>query len=100
MLAPGGALSGFLHEAGGVPAGFVLVEELNPGVLAVRFAKGRVEFDGIYAYLFQDLARRLGPRVRWLNFEQDLGSANFRRTKQSFRPSALLAKHRVRVRQG
>jgi hypothetical protein len=98
MLGPKSSLRGFLHEANGVPAGFVLVEELNPGVLAVRFAKGRVRFEGIYAHLFQDLARRLVPGVRWLNFEQDLGKPNFRRTKLSFRPAALLAKHRVRVR--
>jgi hypothetical protein len=99
-LAPGGALFGFLHRAGGVPAGFVLVEPLNPGVLAVRFAKGRIRFEGIFAYLFQDLVRRLGAGTLWLNFEQDLGKPNFRRTKLSFRPAALLAKHRVRVRLG
>jgi hypothetical protein len=99
-LVRGGPLSGFLHLADGVPAGFVIVEALNPGVLAVRFAKGRKQFDGIFAYLFQDLVRRCGPGLRWLNFEQDLGNPNFRRTKQSFRPAALLSKHRVRIRAG
>jgi hypothetical protein len=94
----GGPLAGFLHMADGAPAGFVIVETLNPGVLAVRFAKGRAQYDGIVAYLFQDLVRRFMPQPRWLNFEQDLGKANFRRTKRSFRPVALLAKHRVRIR--
>ncbi len=97
-LVRGGPLSGFLHVADGVPAGFVIVETLNPGVLAVRFAKGRARYDGIFAYLFQDLVRRFVPEPRWLNFEQDLGKPNFRQTKRSFRPAALLAKHRVRIR--
>ncbi len=97
-LRPGGALFGFLHVAGAIPIGFVLVEWLNPGVLAVRFAKGRSAFDGIFPHLFQDLARRFGSDLQWLNFEQDLGLANFRRTKQSYRPALLVAKHRVRVR--
>lgn len=92
------AWRGFLHTVDGVPAGFVIGEDLNPGVLAVRFAKGLPEFDGIYPQLFQDLARRLVPGVRWLNFEQDLGRENFRRSKQSYRPVALLAKYRVRFR--
>lgn len=93
-----GPLSGFLHRADGVPAGFVVVEALNPGVLVVRFAKGRAQYDGIFAYLFQDLVRRFLPEPRWLNFEQDLGKPNFRQTKRSFRPVALLDKHRVRIR--
>jgi hypothetical protein len=97
-LVPGGALFGFLHETDGMPIGFVLVELLNPGVLVVRFAKGRTNFDGIFPYLFQDLVRRVQPAVQWLNFEQDLGHPNFRRTKLSFRPAALLTKHRVRLR--
>ncbi len=97
-LVRGGPLSGFLHVADGIPAGFVIVEALNPGVFAVRFAKGRTRFNGIFAYLFQDLVRRFTPELRWLNFEQDLGNPNFRRTKLSFRPTALLTKHRVRIR--
>jgi len=95
-----GPLSGFLHRADGVPAGFVVVEALNPGVLAVRFAKGRASYDGIFAHLFQELVRRSIPQPQWLNFEQDLGKPNFRQTKRSFRPAALLAKHRVRIRAG
>ena len=98
QLVNGGPLSGLLHVADGVPAGFVVVETLNPGVLAVRFAKGRTQYDGIFAYLFQDLVRRFAPELRWLNFEQDLGKPNFRQTKRSFQPAALLAKHRLRIR--
>ena len=38
-----------------------------------------------------------GP-VHWLNFEQDMGLPNFRRTKLSYQPAELLAKFRVSLR--
>ncbi len=38
------------------------------------------------------------PEVQWLNFEQDLGLPNFRQTKQSYQPEALLDKCRLRGR--
>jgi hypothetical protein len=47
--------------------------------------------------MFQHHARS-DPGVRWLNFEQDLGLANFRQTKLSYQPAALLDKHRVNLR--
>lgn len=93
-----GRLEGFIHYVDGEPAGFVLTEALNPGVLVVRFAKGRVACEGITAWMFQHLARQGAPGLQWLNFEQDLGRANFRRSKLSFRPRLLLNKHRVRFR--
>ena len=91
------ALSGRLHLADGEPAGFVICEQLNPGVLVVRFAKGLRRFDGIFPSLYRQIVLESGDAVRWLNFEQDLGRPNFRRSKLSFRPAQLLPKHRVRV---
>ncbi|MBL8265345.1 phosphatidylglycerol lysyltransferase domain-containing protein [Steroidobacter sp.] len=89
-------LPGFIYYADGAPAGFVLTEMLNPGVQAVRFAKGRVSFDGIYPFMFHDLSRRQGGATAWFNFEQDLGNPGFRRSKLSYMPGALLDKYRVR----
>jgi hypothetical protein len=94
-LAP---LPGFIYYAAGFPAGLLLAEELNPQVCVIRFAKGREEFDGIFPYMFHDFCLRGGPALRWLNFEQDLGLVNFRRTKLSYRPAALLPKYRVTLR--
>jgi hypothetical protein len=90
-------LHGFLHRVDGVPAGFVLAQHIRPGVAVMRFAKGLDAFKGLYQHMFQHYCRAM-PDVRWINFEQDLGLANFRRTKMSYRPVALLAKHRVTLR--
>lgn len=90
-------LFGYLHFVDDEPAGFVICEELNPGVVVVRFAKGLRRYDGIFPRMYQHLVDADGRRVDWVNFEQDLGHPNFRRSKQSFRPDRLLPKHRVRV---
>ena len=91
-------LHGFLHRIDGAPVGFVLAQRIRPGVAVMRFAKGLDSFNGIYQHMFQHYCRAM-PDIRWLNFEQDLGLANFRQTKMSYRPVALLAKHRVTLRE-
>lgn len=91
-------LPGFIYYADGAPAGFVLTETLNPSVQAVRFAKGRASFDGIYPFMFHDLSRRQHGATAWLNFEQDLGNPGFRRSKLSYMPCALLDKYRVQLK--
>lgn len=95
-------LRGFVTWADGEPAGFVLAEELQPGVWVMRFAKGLARFKGISQALFQHFAShgeaQFGRPLRWLNFEQDMGLTNFRGTKLSYQPHALLPKYRVTLR--
>lgn len=90
-------LQGFLYRIGGQPAGFVLAQRVRPGVYVMRFAKGLAAFNGIYQHMFQHFCQAT-PDARWLNFEQDLGLANFRQTKLSYQPAALLAKYRATLR--
>lgn len=87
-----------IHYADGVPAGFVIAQPLAPSVAVMRFAKGIDACKGIYQYMFHHYCAAREASVEWLNFEQDLGLANFRRTKQSYQPSELIAKYRVRLR--
>lgn len=88
-------LEGFLYRADGRPAGFLLAEELQPGVWVIRFAKGLVRYTGVAQHMFQHFAGHAPRPAHWLNFEQDLGLANFRRTKQSYQPAFLLPKWRA-----
>jgi len=90
-------LDGWLHRIAGQPAGFVLAQRVRPGVAVMRFAKGLPAFKGLYQHMFQHYARS-DPGLCWLNFEQDLGLANFRQTKLSYQPVALLNKLRVTLR--
>jgi hypothetical protein len=90
-------LHGTLFRIHGQAAGFVLAEPLAPGVVVMRFAKALDAFKGLYQHMFQHYAREHAD-VQWLNFEQDMGLANFRQTKLSYQPAQLLAKHRVTLR--
>jgi hypothetical protein len=90
-------LHGFLHRIAGRPVGFVLAQLIRPGVSVMRFAKGVDAFKGLYQHMFQHYCQAM-PELAWLNFEQDLGLANFRRTKLSYKPVALLSKMRVTLR--
>lgn len=90
-------LDGTLYRIEGRAAGFVLGESIAPGVVVMRFAKALDAHKGLYPHMFQHYCQSRSG-LQWLNFEQDLGAANFRQTKQSYQPVALLAKHRVRPR--
>jgi len=91
-------LEGFMHYVDGQPAGFLLAQEIQPTVFVMRFTKGLDAFKGIYQYMFHHFCTRFERPVAWLNFEQDMGLANFRRTKLSYQPASLLGKFRVRLR--
>lgn len=90
-------LHGFVHFADGLPVGFVLAERLQPGVHAMRFAKGLDTHIGIYPHMFQHFCHHAAGPVEWLNFEQDMGLPGFRRSKRSYQPAALIPKLRVRL---
>lgn len=90
-------LTGYLYYVDGEPAGFLLAQRIRPGVWVMRFAKGLDRFKGIYQYMFQHFCQTM-PGVNWLNFEQDMGIANLRRTKLSYEPRSLIQKYRVRLR--
>jgi hypothetical protein len=90
-------LEGYVYYANHVAAGFILSEELQPGVWVIRFAKGLARFKGISQFMFHHFATCADRNVNWLNFEQDLGLSNFRQTKQSYQPSHLLSKWRLHL---
>jgi hypothetical protein len=92
-------LQGFVHFDAARPIGVVLGQRLEPGVYAIRFAKGLDSHAGLYPHMFQHFClafeAHFGQPVQWLNFEQDMGIAGFRRSKMSYRPAALLSKLRL-----
>lgn len=91
------ALEGTLYRINGRAAGFVLAEAIRPGVMVMRFAKALDAYKGLYQHMFQQFCQAR-PALSWLNFEQDLGNANFRQTKRSYQPTALLDKFRATLR--
>jgi hypothetical protein len=98
QLAQRFGLDGFVYYAGEMPVGFLLTQRIAPSVSVMRFAKGIDSHKGIYQYMFHHYCMSRSQDVEWLNFEQDLGLANFRQTKRSYQPSAMLGKYRVHLR--
>ena len=93
-------LCGGIYYAAGEPAGFVLGEELDSGTFVLHFAKARTKFKGVYQYMFNNFAKILPPKYRFLNLEQDLDRENLRVFKSSYVPDRMLRKARVRLRKG
>lgn len=90
------AHEGWIWYADDRPAGFLLTQSLTTNVVTVRFAKGLAAYAGIFPLMFHEFARQTS--AAWINFEQDLGVANFRQAKLAYAPAALLAKYRVALR--
>ena len=91
-------LCGGIYYADDEPAGFVLGEELNEETFVLHFAKARTKFKGVYQYMFNNFAKILPPKYKYLNLEQDLDKENLRVFKLSYLPDVLIKKARVRLR--
>ena len=91
-------LCGGIYYADGEPAGFVLGEEVNDETFVLHFAKARTKFKGAYQYLFNNFAKILPPKYKFLNLEQDLDKENLRVFKSSYVPDRMLRKARVSLK--
>lgn len=92
------ALWGTIYYIENEPAGFIIGEPLNTETFVLHFAKALTKYHGIYEFMFNDTAKRLLPRYRFLNLEEDMGSKNLRRTKGSYGPEMLLKKYHISLR--
>jgi len=91
-------LCGGIYFANDEPAGFVLGEEVNNETFVLHFAKARVKFKGIYQYMFNNFAKILPQKYKFLNLEQDLDKENLRVFKSSYVPDLLLRKARIKLK--
>ena len=91
-------LCGGIYYADSEPAGFVLGEELNEETFVLHFAKARTKFKGVYQYMFNNFAKILPPKYKYLNLEQDLNRENLRIFKSSYVPDLMRKKARVRLK--
>jgi hypothetical protein len=89
------ALWGTIYYIEDKPAGFIIGEPLNTDTFVLHFAKASTEYHGIYEFMFNDTAKKLAADYTYLNFEEDMGNKNLRRTKMSYGPEMILKKYRV-----
>ena len=92
------ALWGTIYYINDNPAGFIIGEELNSETFCLHFAKASGKYHGIYEFMFNDTAKKMQPKYKYLNLEEDMGDKNLRRTKGSYGPEMILKKYRVSLR--
>jgi len=92
------ALWGTIYYIDNEPAGFIIGEALNTDTFCLHFAKASKKYHGIYEFMFNDTAKKLQSRYKYLNLEEDMGNKNLRRTKDSYGPELLLKKYRVSLK--
>lgn len=80
------------------PAGFIIGEPLNADTFVLHFAKAAKKYHGIYEFMFNDTAKKLQTKYKYLNFEEDMGNKNLRKTKMSYGPQMLVKKYRIGLR--
>jgi hypothetical protein len=91
-------LCGLIYYVDNDPAGFILGEEIHDDTFAVHFAKAKKNYKGIYQFIYNNFAKVLPKKYKYLNFEQDLGKASLKITKSSYIPDILLDKYRIIIK--
>lgn len=75
---------------------FTLFEILPTKVAVAHFHKADVGYNGVYEHLTHSFAKHLASLdVKIMNYEQDLGVAGLRKSKESFHPSEYIKKYIV-----
>lgn len=92
-------LKGAIFYADCTPSGFMLGEEISPDVFTIHFAKGDVNYKGIYQFMFNRFAEYFCRGFKEINLEQDLGIEGLRKTKRSYVPDRMALKHRIHLKQ-
>lgn len=89
-------LEGVVVIVNGTVAAFTLGERLNSDTAVCHFEKADPFKEGLYQLVNREFARLLFQECRYVNREQDLGSAGLRSAKLSYHPVELVKKYLIR----
>jgi len=77
---------------------FALGELLNSRTLVVHVEKANPDIRGLYPVINQQFAEHNAQQLPFVNREQDLGKAQLRQAKMSYRPDHFVEKFRIRLK--
>jgi hypothetical protein len=80
---------------GGKVAAFAAGEPLNDDTYVIHFEKADTKYTGIYQLINNEFAKRIPPKFKYVNREQDLGIEGMRKAKESYHPVHMVKKFRV-----
>ncbi|MDO5017520.1 MAG: DUF2156 domain-containing protein [Porphyromonas sp.] len=91
-----GLRGGCIRVEGKVIA-FTMGMPINPHCFGVHIEKADTDYEGSFTIINQEFVRHLPERYVRVNREEDLGLEGLRKAKLSYRPLAILEKHKVAV---
>lgn len=89
-----GAIGGVVRVDGKLVA-FTYGSPINYDTFGICVEKADVSYEGAYAFINREFARRIDPSFIYLNREDDLGIEGLRQVKLSYQPEVLLHKYHV-----
>ena len=81
-------MRGILLYADGNPIAMALGSEISPICFDINFEKALTAYDGSYAVINNEFAKRL-TAYRYINREEDLGLEGLRKAKLSYHPAVI-----------
>ena len=94
-------LEGGVLFANGQIVGFSIGEMCSGNTFDVHFEKARIDLNGAYPMVCRELTRLMlqrHPGLVYINREEDMGFEALRRSKQSYKPVAMVEKYVARWR--
>jgi hypothetical protein len=91
-------LEGMIFFSDNTPIGYILGEELTNDTHVLHFAKTVPGYKGSYQFIFNEYAKSLVDKCKYLNFEQDLGLQSLRQAKSSYNPEYMEKKYRISLK--
>lgn len=88
-------LDGGMIRIEGKPVAFTVGEEINPKTYLIHFEKALDGYEGLYAAINHEYAKRNLGSYEYINREEDMGIEGLRRAKLSYKPAFLLDKYYV-----
>jgi hypothetical protein len=88
-------LSGITLRIDGAIEAISVFEQMNANTAVIHFEKGSPDYDGVYKAVNMEAAKRLQPKVSFIDREEDLGIPGLRKAKQSYHPHHFIEVYHV-----
>ena len=83
----------------GTVQAFAIASQLTEAMSALHFQKASTQFSGLYQFFDRECARRLFPKLEYINKESDMGVPGLIQSKHSYHPVMMIKSYKLRLRE-
>jgi len=87
-----GYLTGAIRIDGKIEA-LTIGGRLNRNTVTVHVEKANIFYRGLYPLINNEFSRHVGPLIKYVNREEDMGIPNLRKAKLSYKPVKMVESH-------